>query len=296
MSAPKKPASVPSTEELVTSALNEQGFLLGQVVRAKVRGGLPGQNDAQSYWQYVGSEYPVTAADGSQTRIDLVLGNGASFLCLECKRPHPEYKRWIFFDQQQPTGDKPSVGFEVFRINRWPLPLNPEAYMDHRMEPNVCPSSCPVFDAYLEVAIKRDGKGGTKASHTETIEDSFRQVIRGQTGLLSKVSRIDSAGCWRSIPVVVTTAHLFGVSFEVGNVSLSHGMIDAKNLTLTPLRFCAVNYHADDNLSLRSAYAPKIRGNIQQDLNLRQIRTVFVVHAQEVNRFLVWLQNTFFPK
>lgn len=280
----------------MANALNEQGFLLGQVLRAKIRGDLPGHNDAQSYWQYVESEYPVTAADGLQTRIDLVLSHGASFLCLECKRPHPDYKQWIFFDQQQPDQGEASVGFEVFRINMWPLPLNPEAYMDHRMEPNECPSLCPVFNAYLEVAVKRDGTGRPKASHTETIEDSLRQVIRGQTGLLSKVSKIDSAGCWRSIPVVVTTAQLFGVAFQLGDVSLSHGMVDSKALRLTPLQFCAVNYHADDSLSLKSTYAPKVRGDIQQDLKLRQARTVFVVHAEEVNRFLVWLQATFFPK
>jgi hypothetical protein len=72
-----------------------------------------------------------------------------------------------------------SVRFEVFKINAWPLPLNPEAYMDHRMEPNECPSSCPVFNAYLEVAMKADGHGSTKASHTPR-EPAFSTAHLGE--------------------------------------------------------------------------------------------------------------------
>lgn len=74
-------------------ALNEQGFLFTQIVRETIRSGIGGSK--QGGWKLLGTEYPVTAIDGSQTKIDLVLGHTRAanvHICLECKRPNSKFK------------------------------------------------------------------------------------------------------------------------------------------------------------------------------------------------------------
>src|SRR3989442_6309608 len=84
-----KPKSTPDAKEIAAAALNEQGFLFQQIIREKIRNQIQGDKDKQHRWRFEASEYPVTAADGSQTRIDLVLRHGHErgvHACLECKR------------------------------------------------------------------------------------------------------------------------------------------------------------------------------------------------------------------
>ncbi len=278
----------PPLEQMAADALNEQGFLLAQVVREKIRGLLPGDRHTQSTWAYVEGEYPVTAVDGSQTRIDLVLRSGGVHLCLECKRPHPQFKRWVFFDKQR-SG---RLGFETYQVQQWPMTSPTQAR--HAMDPKQCRPPCSVFSAYLEVAMKRSSDGNWKASHTETVEEAFRQVVRGHTGLMAKLMNCSTAGYFWSIPVVVTTAEMYEAQFDYGSVRLADGMIDQKDLKLVPVEFCAVNYHADDKLALNSQYMTARRDDIQTDLWGCQIRSVFVVHAEAINRFLIWLHKNYF--
>lgn len=70
----KKPQPPPDPKQVVLAALNEQGFLFQQIIREKVRNQIKGDTDTQAHWTFVACEYPVTAADGSQTRIDLTSG------------------------------------------------------------------------------------------------------------------------------------------------------------------------------------------------------------------------------
>jgi hypothetical protein len=85
-------------EQLVADGLNQQGFLLAQAVRNEIDMHIP--NGSYKGWKCLTHEYSVTAVDGSQTRIDLVLQMNAHpghVACIECKRANPLYKRWIFF-------------------------------------------------------------------------------------------------------------------------------------------------------------------------------------------------------
>jgi hypothetical protein len=58
-------------EQLVADGLNQQGFLLAQAVRNEIDMHIP--NGSYKGWKCLTHEYSVTAVDGSQTRIDLVL-------------------------------------------------------------------------------------------------------------------------------------------------------------------------------------------------------------------------------
>jgi hypothetical protein len=201
----------------------------------------------------------------------------------------------VFFDKEC-TADPKHTGklaFEHFQI----LSSNSTTGIEraiHAIEQKQCCAPCSVFNAYLESSLKRDGGGRWKASHTDTIEDAFRQVMRGHTGLMAKLMKGEPTGILRSIPIVVTTAQLLEAEFDPHSVSLSTGMLDPRDLTLRPMAFCAVNYHADDNLALNSNYVGVRERKVEVDLWFRQTRAIFVVHTEAINRFLTWLQYTFF--
>jgi len=271
----------------MAAALNEQGFLFAQMLRSHITFDRPGRGSPQQQWQCLASEYAVTAPDGSQTRIDLVLRHQkhrGNFACVECKRAHPQYKQWIFFDRERGSGgqEAPNIFLESLNATKRP-PVEGSSAL-HGMTRSACPSSCLVFNLYLEVAIDRQ----RKASHTDTMEEAFVQVTRGQAGFMAKQLGFTGEPYLTAIPVVVTTAQLFEARFDEAAVSLDTGMIQPVDLKLTPVDFCAVNYHANDSLAVRSPFSPPCQ-SIEDDIAYWQARTVFVVQSNAVSRFLDWL-------
>jgi hypothetical protein len=274
-------------EEKVAAALNEQGFLFSQVVREKIKCDRPGAGQPQRFWRCLTNEYAVTAADGMQTRIDLVLQHVRDpgvFLCVECKRANPLYKQWVFFDRECGPGgtSQTDMYFESFRADLRPLRSNTDAL--HALERYSSRSPCALFNLYLEVAVDRKNRAG----YTETIEDAFLQVTRGQTGFMAKQLTFQGPFYIVAFPVVITTAQLFEARFDIGQVSLSAGTIKPSDVTLVPMEFCAVNYHANDKLAVRSDYAPALT-TIENDILFGQTRTVFVVQSNSIILFLNWL-------
>jgi hypothetical protein len=271
-------------EEMVAAALNEQGFLFSQLIRDNIKFGVSGKGNPSGLWKCIAAEYPVTASDGSQTRIDLVLQHATSggfHACVECKRANPLYKQWIFFDKECPASSQPFLYFESLKAAKRPIPPNQEAL--HGIERIPAPSQCEIFSLYLEVAMARNNR----ASYTQTMEDGFLQVIRGQTGFMAKQLEFRGESCVTAIPIVVTTAQLFEARFDLENVSLVSGSIAAKDLKLTPITSCAVNYHPDDRLAVSSHFARKAI-DVETDI-FRQTRTVFVVQSESIIQFLNWL-------
>ncbi len=110
----------------------------------------------------------------------------------------------------------------------------------------------------------------------------------GQSGLMKKLWRIKDHMFCRSIPVILTTAQLLEVQHAPQNVSVEQGLIEAKDLKLTPLDFAPINYRAADDLSLNSIAEVFSGPDITSDLISRQTRTVFVVQSKSIVKFLAW--------
>jgi hypothetical protein len=266
-------------------ALNEQGFLFQQKIREAIQNGIDFTKQAAQPWKILANEYPVTAADGSQTRIDLLLNHITQrnvFICLECKRSNPKYKTWLFFDKDH-ARSQPFVEQRKFQSGTGSL----DATYKHEISRTV-DSNVPIFNYYLEAGLKR---GTERASNTDRIEQAFRQVIEGSSGLMEKMSLYEETNArsfCRSIPVVVTTAQLFEADFEASKIPLETGMIEPSSINLISHNFCAVNYHADDSLSIKSDDSNYRKEDAVSDMNFFQIRTVFIVHAAAINNFLIW--------
>src|ERR1043166_4431032 len=145
-------ASRSSPEQIAADALNEQGFLFAQIVREKVRNRIVGDKDIQDAWRFVASEYPVTASDGSQTRIDLVLSHGAGStvcLALECKRANQLYKRWLFFDKADGFGtNDQSFVLETVLVSQ--RPVTSPLQVNHSLKRFSAVQPCHLFNYYLE--------------------------------------------------------------------------------------------------------------------------------------------------
>jgi hypothetical protein len=271
----------------VADALNEQGFLFQQIIRDKINSGTVGNGEWQQPWKILANEYPVTAIDGSQTRIDLLLCHSVqkhAYICMECKRPNPKYKSWLFFDRSasqffiEDGRMEPGKGYESGK------PIDYKTMISTQFDA----TGVQVFNFYLEATVKKSSSD--KASNSETIEKALRQLIAGHTGMMNKLRFFEQyvVSFYRSIPVIVTTAQLFEVGFNSNDVSLEAGTIDSSLLKLTPHKFCAINYHPDDSLSVKREHTYYRKEDVSSDLSFFQTRTVFIVHASATNEFLVW--------
>lgn len=280
----------PAIEEAVTFALNEQGYLFQQRVLEE----LSAIKDFA--WQPAAMEFPVSLGSPGtyESRIDAVLkhtSNGPWHLLLECKRAHPDYKQWVFFDDVNRIS--PSETNSVF-IQRAELS---GAGWDHTGLPPLikrtsilpAPEDCPVFNFYLETRIERPGSG-RRASATEVIEASFRQLGVGLVGL-SQLLHQQKLSNFSLLPVVVTSAEVFAAHFDPRSVSLSHGHIETKDLVLKNRDWVAVNYRIDESVSRFAEMTGGLGTTLREALMYRYLRTVFVVRADKLTKFLTWFDT-----
>jgi len=293
-----------SREEIVAKALNEHGFLLALRVRKEIRSGFSQHLGTGHKWNCEAVECPVSARNGKQTRLDLVLASHKREtvkLAIECKRSDPKYKLWVFFDTDPCAhgADARKAFIETASVS--PGLTQAACSHNHCIKRIAAPVQWQCFNYYLESKLDMKPDAKDKVSSTQNLEDALGQVMLGQTGLFEKLKELHLKSSVVVIPVVITTADLVHAEFEPKNVQLRDGMIDHKELKLNDLPFLAVNYRANDDLALDRSQCPSEIASIVDDLLGRQIRTVFVVSAKEVNRFLSeledWLEgNDFFKE
>lgn len=262
-------------------ALNEHGFLFAQVVRDRIANRIMGAVN-QQLWDFEAQEYPVTALDGAQTRIDLILRHrrvSNVYLCVECKRPNRKYKSWLFFDR---LPNQSPLHLETVS-QHIPKGLTNPNPAQHKIDHKQATLPCDVFNYYLECAIKKNSES---ASSTETIERAMRQLIAGQSGLFSKFRTFPfHVHNYRSVPVMITSAQLYEAKFQIETIDRANGTIGESNLNLKPMDFCAVNYHADDSLTLNSPWRTQQKTDIETDIAHFQTRTVFITQASSLDKF-----------
>jgi len=275
----------PELQEIAATALSEHGFLLAQAAKEEIKRGYLG---SEHKWRTDKTEYPVTALDGHQTRVDLVLRHQdceGVRLSLECKRANPSYKWWLFFDSSPSAGESRSntVFLDTMTVTK------PQKHrgIALRKVVNISADSADwkCFNYYIEAKVERNGR----ASSTATIEEAFTQVMFGQTGLFTKATEeAGDSGFLTVIPVIVTTAQLYQAEFESANVVLAEGTIASSDIRLNHCDFLAVNYHPSDSLCLGSLgdMNKTSRFHLEADLKWWHVRTIFVVNAAKIASFL----------
>lgn len=157
-----------------------------------------------------------------------------------------------------------------------------------RLDRMSAPQDCPVFSFYIETRLnptKRD----QRASATEAIEQAFRQVSVGLVGLSCVLHDMNQYH-FRLLPVIVTTAEVFTATFDPQSVSLSHGKIEPKDVSLQKRPWVAVNYRIDESVSRFAEMTGGLGRDVSEALMYRYLRTVFVVRAAHLREFLVWFE------
>lgn len=283
-------------EEIVTLALNEQGYLFHHKVIQVLNP--PGRGNGTSHrWEIEACEVPVSLPNGAETRIDIVLQHGPDSgvpwrVAVECKRSSRDYKRWVFFAATQyQRGPSPGLYYTEQVDLRSGRRGDEEPDWSHGLQTTAAQVICPVFDFGVEARTEPPDRQ-KRASATDAIEEAFRQVTLGQAGLAHKLKRAHALQ-FRLIPVVVTTAELMSAEFDGHKVSLERDELDAKNLKLEPRKWLAVNYRISDVVSQLSGFTVNRTASIADGLAARQVRTVFVVQAEHIQPFLAWLEKYF---
>lgn len=252
---------------------------------------------ASGHWQPAAVEFPISfGLPGTfESRIDVVLTDtrdpsGPWHLVVECKRSHPDYKQWIFFDQKGRVTKSEGDGLFIQRADftgSWnhqgKVPLT------KRIDRVPAPKDCPVFNFYLETRLN-PGRRDQRASATEAIEQAFRQVGVGVVGL-GRVLHDMNLYHFRFLPLVVTTADIASAKFDAQSVSLSHGKIEPKDLTLERRPWVAVNYRIDESVSRFAEMTGGLGRDVSEALMYRYLRTMFVVRAAHLREFLIWFET-----
>lgn len=284
----------PTPEEVVTLALNEQGFLFQQKVLELV--------DDSPYcgWFSTAIEYPVSfGLPGTfDTRIDMVLQRRTSThdpwnLVVECKRANRDYKRWVFFDQAirlKGITKKSLFYHRADLAGSWSDNGQDLPPLVQRVERIPSHQDCPIFNFYVETRLNRPTSGQQRASATEAIEDALRQVCTGLIGLARDLHRMKKLN-FRLLPVVVTTGDLMSADFESTDISTERGQIDASKLKLTPREWLGVNYRIDESVSRFAGLTTNIGTSIGESIWTRYVRTVFVVRSERFADFLKWVNH-----
>ncbi len=287
-----------SPEEVVVLALNEQGFLFQQRILEEIQAPLHGA--LAHRWQVRAVEYPVSVGNDRDTRVDVVLTDGTFgqacwHLVLECKRSHPDYKRWVFFD---PT-PREAIRGDCYFVETadlggtWAPHERPEPPMTHRIDARPAGDQCGIYNFYVETRLERPNSG-KKASATDAIEDAFQQVTLGQAGLGRRLREMHNLK-FRTVPVVVTTADILAADFSPTDVSLGRGDLRAEHLKLSQKPWVAVNYRINDTLVRHGSITSNIGRDVAEDVFCRHLRTIFIVQAQKISSFLAWFERDF-PK
>jgi hypothetical protein len=289
----KPPLPTLKPEEIVAHALNEQGYLLHHRVLGAIES-VSRRDQWDDTWRIEAFEVPVSLPNHDETRIDIVLKHKKVglpwWLVIECKRAAPDYKTWVFFAQNQ-TGRGPSPNSYYIEnaklAHSWDHSGEPE--MMHGLERRAAASSCPAFDFGVEARLNR-AEHSKRVSATDTLEDALHQVTLGQAGLALKLRTAHELTI-NLVPIVVTTAEIVSADFNCESISLSHGEIDPKNLRLEPRKWLAVNYRASDVICQFSRFTILKQNSIGDHVCSWQVRTVFVVQAENILEFLAWLDK-----
>jgi len=278
--------------ELLLNALNEQGYIFQEACEYALK-----KSEKETMWEVKASEYPVTLA-GQDTKIDIVIRwtiteSPEFYALLECKRPDPSYKIWLFGAPGLHFGGAlcSTLGFEVRGIGS-----------DHPHRPNRLVTQLHFkvdthgVESWLEV--KKNSRGRT--STPQNIENAFVQVLKGIGGFAQEQlnQRMKSHTQFKTyfIPVVVTTAQLYVAYYEINNIDLSTGKLSKdkvlfgpKNQPAEPVPWVLLDYGVGENVA-PNPIPETYQGVDPIELQKHKIRSIFVVNSKSLIPFFSKLQ------
>lgn len=234
----------------------------------------------KSAWLFEVAEFPVEVR-GSGTRIDFVLTHrsGPWQIIAECKRVDPALARWAFAKApyvRRNRSDEPyfaervckeSSGFSVTGVR-----------LDRR------------FDNAYQVALelKTDQSGDGTSSGRSAIEEAASQVCRGVGGmvefLFTNHHLLTESKPIVLLPVIFTTAELWTTNADLSESDCATGKLPSE-VKVEKADWVCLQYHVSPGLK-HSHRPPTIGGTLGAILDTEYVRTIAIVNASGIDRFL----------
>jgi hypothetical protein len=276
------------------NALNRHGYGFQYAVLKKCRDVAVDleKNWSPSTWQALVSEFPVEVQSAG-TKIDFILRRITRlsapglpvYLLAECKRANPALSNWCF-------ARAPYVH------HAWPLnyePLIVERFNASGTDSFAVEVYHSVPSGYqLGLEVRHASKGDNRGESGEAIEKAASQVLRGLNGFVEMLNRntqlLDEHPHAYLVPVIFTTANLFGSDVDLSDADLETGISDVKKESLKPLGWLCYQYHTSPGIkhSRSLLKKPSVLGNLMQT---EYIRTVPIVTPGGIEPFFAWLSG-----
>ncbi len=272
------------------AALNLQGYSFQDAVYKDIA---RTWNQTHPWAPWV-SELPV-GAEGNSTRIDLVLSNpmGTVYLVCECKRVNQSLADWCFVgssfqvESGAMSGPGPRAYIETLEKRNYSIvgPAgNPDFYLTKITAMN---TETSVYQRGIE--IKGDTHGERGGDGRGQIEAAATQLCRGLNGFVDfmikhPALRRDKDRVFGVLPVIITTARLWGCKADLSEASLKTGNLDSPiNVTSEPWLW----YQFPQSEALKhSAKLASESANIGELLYREFIRPIAVVNSSHIQEFL----------
>lgn len=198
---------------------------------------------------------------GAGTRIDFILSRSRSspsspffYLICECKRANPALSNWCFIRapyvrRNQSKGNDSLLIETVFQnsgINLFKISVN---------------NLKPLSDAYhFGVEVRANKQGDCKGESGKAIEEAVTQVLRGLNGYLDALSQnrqLVEGSITHLLPVIFTTAQLWGSAADLGLADLTSGDLDSSNDKFESVPWLWYQYHMSPGLKHSSISQPR---------------------------------------
>ncbi|MHB8089252.1 MAG: hypothetical protein ACYDH2_13500 [Anaerolineaceae bacterium] len=283
-------------------ALNVHGGFFEQKIASIVNNCLPNQ------LYYISSEYPVEVSN-EESRLD-ILGflpstwnpkNGI-FFPIECKKHNPEFIDWIFYPTVQNKIINPNYSYfshiELYNSQ------NEKGYsskigMTDKLFPDI-----PISGDCREVRGNYSNITNgikTKTANNSITEASY-QVTLATHSLLNEHSKSNEKqinnnngylfGKYIYIPIIVTTANLFLLDYQIADIETSSGEINIDKVKLETIDMLWYEYPIPPHLQVEIDL--KMPNKSITVYNLRKFdyavrRDILVVNSNKFENALKWL-------
>lgn len=237
----------------------------------------------RSRWVFEAAEFPVEVGDYG-TRIDFILwAHGTNYWMLsECKRVNPAFSDWFFLRT-------PYVRRDHHDRYVAEVAARSDAIFSSGGVSITTPNESDVFHFGFEVKTDKPGESSVK----NAIEDAASQVCRGMNGMVMFLAQnpvyLGSAQRRLLLPVIFTTARLFGGTADPSEIDLKSGEIDYTKLQVTEKPFLYYQYHLSPGIK-HKLHSRRIFQNFTPELTYvlqsEFIRTIPVVSASGIEQFL----------
>jgi len=277
----------------IIDGLNSQGYLFQQRCLHEVK-----NIDSFLEWKVNVEEYPVAIYE-KETEIDFVLHNQSyrTYVIVECKRAHPDYLMWVFQDVK-----KNSTRFQATRLvireiregrlvykNNQPSRVKPQSEAINISLEN---DSIRIASYGLEIFNKETR--GKKRARPDTINDACYQVFKGLGGFVfeqcKQLKKLPDLVDCVYIPLIITTADLYTVEYNISNVDLNTGSISVddinKNDGIKKVPWVILNYGVKESIQITTigeTYHGRDASHIKEKYKSKDI---FIVNSLNIQSFL----------